>query len=103
MRATPDGDLLAPAQAAADPADPVGDHRLAIARTAEDDAPFELAAGHRFSYGTNEIGVVDRGLGRGAEVTNDVPVGGQHGLDGFFVGKTCVIGAEREFHSEDIL
>src|ERR1044072_3767159 len=48
VRSVPDGDLFGPADAAPDAADAVGHHRFAVARSAEDDAALELAAGDRF-------------------------------------------------------
>lgn len=93
--AAPDRGLFVPAEAAADAAHAVGDHGLAVARAAEDDAAFEFAAGHGPGHGIDIIGIVGgRGLVIGAEIMDRVPLGEKEGLDGLLVGEAGVVGTD---------
>ena len=56
--AVPDGDLLVPAEAAADPFDSVSDDGLSVAGAAEDDAALNFTSSDRFGDGADEIRVV---------------------------------------------
>ena len=89
-------DLLIPAQAAADPPHAVGNHSLAVAGAAEDDAPLELAAGDRLGDGADEVGVVAGDLRVGAEIAHRVALGEEHGLDGLLVPVAGVVGPDRD-------
>src|SRR5581483_8255989 len=60
VRPAPDRGLLVPAKAAPDAAYAIGDHGLAIARAAQNDAALEFAPRHGFGHGTNVIGIIGR-------------------------------------------
>jgi hypothetical protein len=82
------------AQRAAHPAHPVGGHRLAVARAAEDDAALGVAAGDRLGHRADEQRVVDRHLGVGAEVDHLVAGVQEAVLDPFLVAVAGVVRAD---------
>src|SRR5664280_2403784 len=94
VRPAPDGGLLVPADAAADAADPVGDDRLAVARTTQHNAALVFASGDRLGHGADEIRIVTWGVGIRAEIADGMTSRAQHGLDGFLVVKACVVGSD---------
>jgi len=94
MGTVPNGNLLGPAEAAADAFDSVGHDGFPISRAAQDNASFHLAAGHGFSHRPDKIRIITRGFGFGSDIAYGVTIGEQHGLDLFLVGKTCVVGSD---------
>src|SRR5579862_1797086 len=85
--------LQAPAKGAADAVHLVGDYRFAVSRSAEHDAAFELAAGHRFRRGADEQRIIDRRFGaERAEIFHFVPERRQKRPNFLFVVKSGVIG-----------
>ena len=97
--AIPDSDLLRPTKAAADAFYPIGDDGLAVAGATENDPALNLAAGDRLGHGTDEIGIIARGLGVGAAIADRVAFGQEHGLDLFLVGEAGVIRADGDGES----
>src|SRR5688572_33206385 len=68
--ACPPGSVVAPAQRAADAAHLVGCDGLAVARAAQNDAAFALAACDSFGRWSNEDWIIDGRVACSAEVTD---------------------------------
>ena len=98
VRPRPLRSLLIPTQGAADARNFIGHDGLAVSRTAEDDAPFTLAARDRFSRWPDENRIVHWRRARRAEVAYLVPSLRKVPLDYFFVSKAGVVGSNGNFH-----
>ena len=78
-------------------------HRFAVARAAEDNPTLAFAARHRFRRRANEKRIIYGLFIKGAEVFYVVSERGEQLLHLFFVTKTGVIRAERNFHVMNLL
>src|SRR5439155_24205161 len=74
------------------------DHRFTVARAAEDNAAFALAARDCFSCRPNEHRIVHRFFAECAEVFHLVPERSEQFFHLFLVTKSGVICAKRNFH-----
>src|SRR6266536_3257265 len=91
--------LFAPAKRATYAMDFIGHHRFAVPGTAEYDAALTLTAGDRFCRRANEKRIIHRFFVECAEVLYLMSKSAEQFFDFFFVTKTGVIGAERNFHA----
>src|SRR5258708_7523001 len=94
MSAVPDGDLLSPAETAANALHAICDNRFTVAGASENDAALKLSTRDRFSHGANKIRIVARCLGVRAEVAHGVSFREEKFDDLLLVSKTGVIGCD---------
>lgn len=87
----PFGGLLAPTERASDPANFVGHHRFAIARSTEHDPSFTVPTRHRFGCRANEERIIYRLITLRPEVPEFVAGLSQESFDPLFVSKAGVI------------
>ena len=92
-----------PAQGAADAGYPVGDDGLAVAGTAQDDAPLHIAPRYGLGHRTNPQGVIGGLIGIGAIVDGIVAQVGQQGQQPAFVLKSRVVGTDGNLHNHTLL
>src|SRR6185436_10075081 len=90
--------LRVPAEGAADAAESVGGHRLAVARAAEHDAALAGAGGHGLRRWPDEERVVDRLFRARPEILDLVPLLDEEALDLLLVPVARVVGADRDLH-----
>ena len=92
-----------PAEGAADAGDPVGDDGLAVAGTAQDDAPLRIAPCYGLGHRANPEGVIGGLIGIGAVVNGIVAQVGQQGKQPGLVLKSGVVGTDGNFHNHTLL
>jgi hypothetical protein len=92
----------APAKGATHTPHFVGDHGLAIPRSAEHDAAFALSARYGLGGGAYEQRIIHGVRAEGTEIHDFVALRGQHGPDLLFVFKSCVVGTDGNFHGHSI-
>ena len=90
--------LFIPAQCAANPADSIGDYRLAVARSSEHNAAFKFASGYSLGHWPDEERVIDWLFGVRAEIGDTVAKAFQKVSYLFFVLKAGVIRADGDDH-----
>jgi hypothetical protein len=78
--------------------DPVCDHRLAVARTAQKDASVVFARGDRLCYGSHNIGVIARLFGIRAEIVNSISLLDKPLFYPLFIFESCLVCANRYLH-----
>src|SRR5436190_13056675 len=91
--------LFTPAKRATHTVHFICDHRFTVARAAEDNAAFALAARDCFSCRPNEHRIVHRFFAECAEVFHLVPERSEQFFHLFLVTKSGVICAKRNFHA----
>ncbi len=98
MRAGEPGGFFIPADGAANSANLVCDHCLAIAGAAQNDPTFALAGGNSLSRGTNERGIINGGIVVGSEIGDLLAALLEMFFDPFFVIEAGVVGGDRNLH-----
>lgn len=98
VQAGPGGGFIAPNQSATTADHPIGGHGFAITRTTEDDAAFHLLIGDGERDRADEARIIARGLGIGPEIHDFVALVAEVFHNSGFVVKSCMIGADANFH-----
>ena len=98
MLAAEFGRFKVPAQCAPNSFHPVGNDSFAIARSAQDNSSFAIAARDGLRDGPDKKRVIDGLCGISAEVSHGVTEFLEQVTDLLFVFKACVVRADADFH-----
>jgi hypothetical protein len=86
--------VIAEAESTPDTLNFIGDHRLTVSGTTEDNSPIRFAPSHGFGGRAHELWVVTGFRGIGSKVLNRVTPAFQVFDDGLFVIETGVVGSD---------